>query len=102
MTSSRASAWDFSSRGPLATSHANFICGRPEIFERPLMVNVREEVLAAKLCVGNYGHLALRANLAQSRRLACRTEMPRRIIGMDHNYGASAGRDGAFECRKVD
>ena len=81
ITSNRASAWAFNSRGPLATSHANFICGRPEILERPLIVNVREGVFAAKLrglfsgqreieehFVGDHGDLALRANLVQSRR----------------------------------
>ena len=47
--SSRVSACDFICAGPLATNHAAFICGRPEILERPLMVKVSALAFATKL-----------------------------------------------------
>ncbi len=39
-----------SSAGPLVTSHAAFICGRPEIFDSPLIVNVSAAVFTDILC----------------------------------------------------
>src|SRR5260370_19809447 len=49
ITSTRALGGLFSSSGPLRMSHAAFICGKPEIFESPLMVKVSAPAFDAKL-----------------------------------------------------
>jgi hypothetical protein len=43
------SACAFPSSGPLVTTHAAFICGRPQIFEIPLKVKASPTELAAKV-----------------------------------------------------
>src|SRR6266478_9025080 len=52
MTSSRAKACAWSSEGPLTAIHANFICGSPQIFERPLNVKVSALFKETKLWAG--------------------------------------------------
>src|SRR5258708_8769467 len=49
MTSSRASAPLFHGGGPLTINEAAFICGRPDILERPLMVKVSASRFVEKL-----------------------------------------------------
>src|SRR5579863_9339623 len=45
----RASASDFDFSGPLVTNQDAFICGKPQILESPLIVNVSAWIFAAKL-----------------------------------------------------
>ena len=40
---------DTASPGPVVTIQANFICGSPEIFDRPLKVNVSTSLSVAKV-----------------------------------------------------
>ena len=104
----------FSGSGPVVTNQAAFICGRPEILDRPLRVKVSAAEFCAKAerrgtvqreiqkhFVGDDGQLARHANFIQFFQLVRFGEMPGGIIGMHNDHSAGARGDGLLQSVKI-